>query len=269
MKTRISPNNPFGVTRRLEHAFCWERVNEYATKNGPPRILDFGTHDGAMLYEFAKSGIVSQAVGVDVNPAAVSSLAKNDAHVALMSIEKGSELPFPASCFDVVCLIGVLEHVHRQDFLLSELRRVLVDEGRLILSVPGQHTFSFMDLGNLKFRFPRLHSWYYTRKHSVEDYERRYVEGENGLIGDIEVEKRWHEHFRLEQLESLLADNGFKVMESDGFGFFMRPIHNLWALSPVMKQFLYRLMLRDMWAFNRAEIFVECEKSPVRSNPRV
>jgi len=222
-----------------------------------------------MLFEISKSGIARTAVGVDVNVAAVSSLEQTDDHVALLSIPKGGKLPFPASSFDVVCLIGVLEHVHRQDLLLSELWRVLADEGRLIVSVPGRHIFSFLDLGNLKFRFPRLHRWYYTRKHSMEDYQMRYVDGVNGLIGDIEIEKSWHEHFTLERLKLLLADNGFELQESDGFGYFMRPIHNLWALSPIMKKPLYRLMLLDMRVFNRAEIFVECAKSTARRIPRV
>jgi SAM-dependent methyltransferase len=214
-----------------------------------------------MLFEFSRSGVVSSAVGVDVNPSAVSSNQDSDPRVSLVTIRKGQKLPFADASFDVVTLVGVLEHVHEQKLLLQELRRVLVDDGRLIVSVPGQHFFSFMDLGNMKFRFPRLHRWYWSRKHSVEEYQRRYVQGEDGLIGDIEVEKRWHEHFTPDRLSRLLTDSGYEILDADGFGYFMRPIHNAWTLSPVLKGPLYRLMLSDMRSFASAEIFVECRKA--------
>ena len=261
MRTNISDENPFRSTRRLEHAYCWEKIKVYSEKNGPPHLLDFGTFNGAMIIELCRSGIVSHAVGVDVNSGAVSSLQEHDARMSLMSINKGQKLPFQDASFEVVTLIGVLEHVHRQDLLLQELRRVLSDQGRLLVSVPGQHIFSFMDLGNLKFRFPRVHRWYYTRKHSSEQYTRRYVAGENRLIGDIEVEKRWHEHFSRQQLNQLLRGYGFEVLDADGFGFFMRPLHNLWMLSPILKGRLYGVMLSDMRLFSSAELFVECRKA--------
>lgn len=261
MKTLISAENPFGQTRRLEHAYCWERIHKYAQENGLPRILDFGTYDGSMLYGLSRTGVVRDAIGVDVNGSAVLSLNNPNPEVSLITIGKGQQLPFAAASFDVVTLIGVLEHVYRQDQLLQDLGRVLVNDGRLFVSVPGQHAFSFMDLGNLKFRFPRLHRWYYSRKHSQEDYRKRYVEGENGLIGDIEVEKRWHEHFTFRNLDRLLSECGFEILDKDGFGYFMRPIHNAWLLSPILKNQLYRLMLSDMRLFSRAEIFVECRKT--------
>jgi len=117
-----------------------------------------------------------------------------------------------------------------------------------------------MDLGNLKFRFPELHRRYYTYRHTQEEYVRRYIDGENGLIGDIEKEKRWHEHFTKSRLRNLLAAVGFQLVDADGFGYFFRAIHNMYYLSPVAKKSLYNLMMRDMHSFEKAEIFVECRK---------
>jgi ubiquinone/menaquinone biosynthesis C-methylase UbiE len=261
VKTQISSENPLAHSRRMEQAYTWERLRILSNERGSLRLLDFGTHDGEMLHTFATTGIVREAIGLDVDSRALESREKRDSVVKLHRIAIGESLPFPDSSFDAVTLIGVLEHIYRQDSLLAELYRVLEPDGSLIVSVPGQHLFSFLDLGNLKFRFPRLHRLYYTRRHGHEEYLQRYVEGENGLIGDIEAEKGWHEHFSYPNLERLLRSNGFQVVDADGFGLFFRLIHNLWTISPVMKDLFHEMMLRDMRTFEMAEIFVECRKS--------
>jgi len=261
VETALSAENPFIETRRFEQGYAWERLRELSGARGPLRVLDYGTHDGNMLRRSTASGIVSSAVGVDVNVDALKSLTVDKDHVTLLPVVKGQALPFPDCSFDAITLIGVLEHVHKQEQLLDDLYRVLKHDGRLIVSVPGQHMFSFLDLGNLKFRFPRIHRWYYTRRHSEHDYVQRYIEGRNGLIGDIEVEKGWHEHFTRVGLKQLLQASGFEVTDEDGFGYFFRIIHNAHWASPIFKRQLSDLMRRDMLAFSHAEIFVECAKS--------
>ena len=261
MKTFLSLENPFLHSIRLEQAYVWERLLILSRSRGPLRILDYGTYDGAMLQSLAPSGFIREAVGVDVNADALNSRPMGCDLVTLHAVLKGKPLPFPDHSFDVVTLIGVLEHIHRQDLILAELHRVLKKDGRLLVSVPGKHTFSFLDLGNLKFRFPRTHRCYYTLRHGQQDYIRRYVNGENGLIGDIEAEKRWHEHFSQSGLAELLANADFRILDEDGFGKYFRVIHNFHYLSPIFKRQLHSLMLRDMQKFEGAEIFVECEKS--------
>lgn len=261
MKTPLSQSNPFNQTVRLEQAYVWERLNKLFIKKGPLRILDYGTYDGQMLQIIANTGIIDSAIGVDVNVSAIESTPLQNSLVTLQVVSKGKPLPFPDECFDVVTLVGVLEHIHRQDLVLAELNRVLSNDGKLLISVPRQHLFSFLDLGNLKFRFPRIHRKYFIYRNSEEDYIRRYVEGQNGLIGDVEIEKHWHEHFTQNKLEALLAEAGFMVLKQDGFGYFFRVFHNLHHLSPIFKKALHNLMLRDMFAFEKSELFVECEKA--------
>lgn len=267
VKTLISAGNPFLQSVRLEQAYVWERLCQLSQERGPLKILDYGTHDGAMLETISSTGVVGQSVGVDVNVAALESRIGESGSVVLHAVAKGDPLPYQNESFDAVTLIGVLEHIHKQDKLLSELHRVLKADGVLIVSVPGQHLFSFLDLGNFKFRFPRLHRWHYTRTHGLQDYNSRYVDGKNGLIGDIETEKRWHEHFTFVRLKRLLSGSGFVVLDADGYGYFYRVIHNVYWLSPVFKKHLRSLMIRDMQAFQKAEIFVECAKTPSFSSP--
>ena len=259
MQTPISGHNPFLKSRRFEQAYAWEQLHAIESRQGPFRLLDFGTFDGNFLSVVDRSGLILEGVGVDVNSQALRSGATSiTSRVRLMPIKKRESLSFPNAYFDAICLIGVLEHVYDQDALLMELRRLLKPGGRLVVSVPGQHLFSFLDLGNLKFRFPRLHRWFYLRRHSSHEYRERFVECRNGLVGDIEVEKRWHEHFTRTMLRDKIESNGFRVLDIDGYGFFFRLIHNVWHLNPIGKSLLEDLMRRDSRAFSSAELFATC-----------
>lgn len=259
MKTILSFDNPFKNSIRLEHAFVWEFFNRQENKF--ENVLDFGSYNGNLLKELAKSNLLINGVGVDLNKDVVemfhNTLPNN---VTLVHIEKNNKIPYPDNFFDCITLIGVLEHIHRQDLILFELYRILKPGGTLIVSVPGKHFFSFLDFGNWKFIFPRLHKIYISLRFGVDFYNERYVICKNGLFGDIEVEKKWHEHFELKRLNDLLTNFGFITKESDGFGFYFRLIHNIHYLSPFFKNRLFNLMKKDMLKYNQAEIFVAAEK---------
>jgi 2-polyprenyl-3-methyl-5-hydroxy-6-metoxy-1,4-benzoquinol methylase len=99
------------------------------------RALDLGCGEGAFTAELSRLGAV--AVGVDVAAAAV-----RRAQVRHPGLEFGltpidGPLPFPDQSFDVVWCSEVIEHVADTARWLSELRRVLIPAGRLLLSTPS------------------------------------------------------------------------------------------------------------------------------------
>ncbi|GAG01110.1 unnamed protein product, partial [marine sediment metagenome] len=186
MKTEISPENPYSYNR---YGFAWQCVPE-----GGAAHLDFGCYDGAFLRSLKEKGI-ARLFGVDISHEAVCKAHHQFPELEIIHISETVPLPFEDGLFTSITILDVIEHVYEQGALLDELNRVLKDNGTLIVTVPGQHLFSFLDIGNLKFRFPRLHRWYYCRKHSREEYECRYVSNPDGLVGDISAKKHWHEHF--------------------------------------------------------------------------
>jgi SAM-dependent methyltransferase len=213
MRTRIEADNPFGWDR---YGFAWQRVQACGAAH-----LDYGCGDGRFLAGLKNKGI-GRLVGVDVSREAVESARGRCSGMEIAHIGSQSALPFADGEFSSISLLDVLEHVDGQDVLLSELRRVLRDDGTLIVTVPGQHVFSFLDVGNLKFRFPRLHRWFYCRRRGRDEYEHRYVSNPDGLVGDVSAKKRWHEHFSRGKLAGLLDRSGFSVVEFDGAGLFAR-----------------------------------------------
>ena len=254
MRTKISPGNPHSYN---PHIFAWQHV--------PPATdahLDFGCNNGAFLASLQPKGI-RKLVGADVSRAAIEAGRQALPGLTLLHCPEGQRLGLPDGAFDSITLMDVIEHVHGQVELLQELHRLLKDDGILIVTVPGKHIFSFLDMGNFKFLFPRIHRWHYCRTHSLQEYEQRYVSNPDGLVGDISARKRWHEHFSRRKLAGLLGRSGFAVESFDGAGFFLRPLAVLERLAGRggrIERFLRDLRLKDVRRFASANIFCLARK---------
>lgn len=224
--------------------------------------LDYGTYNGSMPAALKKAGLVNQAIGVDVNKEVLEKFAKTMPEgVSLQLIYKNQPIDFPDAYFDSITIIGVIEHVYDQHKLLRDLYRILKPGGLIVVCVPGKHFFSFLDTGNWKFYFPRLHRFYYQLRFSKQEYQARYIDCKNGLIGDVEVEKSWHEHFTFEELESLLAENGFSPIFRDAQGFFMRIFALFNWFFPAWTNGFFRALINwDAKLFSQTEIMVVAKR---------
>lgn len=108
--------------------FLYPRLTRYLVG----RVLDVGCGIGDFV------GFRSDTVGVDVNPHAVEWCLQQGLECKLMETDS---LPFPNSSFDGIVLDNVLEHLTAPEPLLSEIRRVLVSGGRLLVGVPGERGY--------------------------------------------------------------------------------------------------------------------------------
>jgi SAM-dependent methyltransferase len=261
MKTRITDANPFGRSFRLDHAFAWEKVGLLVESHSTAlKVLDYGAHDGRMLRICLESGLPLEAYGVDANKSAIERGRGEISSGVSLRLGDVSDLEGFASAahgFDVVCMMGVLEHVRRQAALLARLRASLRTGGTLMMSVPGRHFLSWLDFGNWKFYFPKIHRLFIETTKGRAHYREKFVECRNGLFGDIEVGKKEHQHFARAELTSLLERNGFKVEVVDGYGFFFRLLHNVWWLSPrPVKRWMEPMIRADLRVGGRAELVV-------------
>jgi SAM-dependent methyltransferase len=257
MKTVLRPDNPFGPGR---HGFAWEHVPA-----GRRCHLDFGCGNGRFLESLKAKGF-ERLIGIDASQDAIETGCRERTGLEISHRKEPVPLPFADREIDSISLLDVLEHVVNQKGLLAEFHRVLKDDGVLIVTVPGLHVFSCLDLGNLKFRLPRLHRWFYHLRHSQEDYEHRYAANPDRLIGDISAEKRWHEHFSREALAGLLSIAGFEVSLFDGSGRFMRvmsPIYHLTRPIGPIRRLIQRLQRRDHLRYDSANLFCLARKRPI------
>jgi SAM-dependent methyltransferase len=97
-----------------------------------PRILDVGCGTGANLKMLADYG---RAEGVDISPQAVEFCRER----GLDSVKLGAaeQLPYENDSFELVTALDVIEHLDDDVAGLREMRRVLRQDGRVLLFVPA------------------------------------------------------------------------------------------------------------------------------------
>jgi len=106
-------------------------------KNG--RILDVGCGDGYFLKYMKDNGW--ETYGVEPGEVA-SKYAKDVLKVNVFNGEL-KEACYPDKYFDVITLFEVLEHLHNPSANLSEIGRILKEDGLLVITVPNFTGFAY------------------------------------------------------------------------------------------------------------------------------
>ncbi len=168
------------------------------------RFLDYGCGNcGLMLLVRDRC---KECHGVDVAPDAVREAAGQNPEFNLKLIGFDGRTDYPDEYFDTVAVVDVIEHVADERATLAELARILRPGGKLLLTTPHKGALTFLDLGNVKFVFPRLHRFIHCAVLGrASHYNERFV-GEPGthLLGDITVthgRKPWHRHYKPREIE--------------------------------------------------------------------
>jgi len=118
----------------------------YATEFVEDRVvLDLGCGCGYGTYELAEAG-AKLAVGIDNSAEAIDYARGRYEHEnSTFAVADALALPFADDSFGAVVCMEVLEHLEDQKRLLSEVARVLGDEGILFISTPNPNRPSISD----------------------------------------------------------------------------------------------------------------------------
>lgn len=165
----------------------------------PESLLDVGCNAGAWLHQCSIEFPTARLAGTDINEVslvkAVQTLRK------AVVVRAGAELlPFKSESFQYMTCMEVLEHIPAElrSAAVAEMRRVLMPNGRLVLTVPHRGLFAFLDSNNIRFRLPALYKLLvrHGRRDRVYSAAGRHVE--------------WHHHFNQADLIELLGP-GWRV----------------------------------------------------------
>jgi len=124
----------------------------------PTSVLDVGCDDGYLLSRID----ARLKVGIDIAPPPL------EKQHSLVIRADALHLPFKAGSFDTVLALDVLEHVHDDEALLTELIEAVADGGRAYLSVPSQ---DFEILPRLMTRRAERGWGHVRRGYSLEELE--------------------------------------------------------------------------------------------------
>lgn len=106
------------------------------------RLFDLGSGMGGLAVALARAG--AHVIGLDYNPAYchIARLRARRYGLALpLIVGAGEHLPLPATQFDVVINLDVLEHVGDPDRVVGEIARVLKPGGACLTSAPNRFAF--------------------------------------------------------------------------------------------------------------------------------
>lgn len=144
--------------------------------------LDVGCASGYMISQIAHLFPNAKYFGIDIYDRAIEYAKKNYPHIKF-KVASADKLPFKSNAFDIILFYETIEHVENPQACLKEIKRVLKNNGTLILT---------MDSGNLLFRIV----WF---------------------IWENTKGKIWqgaHLHpFHHTELEQLIRNSGFKIKD--------------------------------------------------------
>src|SRR3989344_210525 len=149
------------------------------------KVLDIGCGDGygSRVLEYA------DYTGVDISPKAGRYLKK-------FFVSDCKKLPFKDNAFDTILMFEVIEHLTATEQVLKELKRVLKDGGRIIITTPNSRNFFV---------------WFYesVKKNSIV----------RKIFGRADIEGDQHEReYTIESLTKTLAKVGFKEVNVKDVG---------------------------------------------------
>jgi SAM-dependent methyltransferase len=129
---RLLPDQQRGELVHAEHLARYQFAAKLA--NGL-RVLDAACGEGYGTAMIANAG-AAQAVGVDLDAKAVEHAQKRYG----LDFRQGDvkNLPVEDSSFDLVVSFETIEHVSEGVRVISEFRRVLTDDGLLVISTPNK-----------------------------------------------------------------------------------------------------------------------------------
>jgi SAM-dependent methyltransferase len=127
------------------------------------RALDLGCGTGALTAALAHAG--ADAVGAEVAQAALERARRAHPELRFLLVPTDGPLPFKDRAFDLVWASEVIEHVADTARWLSEVRRVLVPGGRLLLTTPNHGRIAILVHGLERYSEPLSdHLHLYTRR---------------------------------------------------------------------------------------------------------
>ena len=122
----------------------FKEEKKYLRKTITPgtKILDVGCGDGRSIFDIIS--ITRNVIGIDHNERAISDARKNFSRYPSVKFlnQDATNLSFPDETFDFIICMGTFANFADKKFaVLREMRRVLKDSGKIIISVFSEDAF--------------------------------------------------------------------------------------------------------------------------------
>lgn len=166
-------------------------------------VLDIGCNEGLLLSSIGTRS--KNAIGIDIRSGCFEKRYKS--HNIKFINANAEQLPFKDEAFDVVIMSDVLEHIINPKNAIKEIDRVLSKGGFFLLTVPNKGALDFLDVLNLKHRFPILYHYFNIIFKTESDIVKAGIK-----------ESSFHRHYSVQELKDVLPKNfKIEIMQYHGF----------------------------------------------------
>ncbi len=110
-----------------------EAIQKFGKKGS---ILEIGCGTGENLSYYVKKFGFYKAYGIEIASSAEDKIKENGIIPIILDINT-TKIPLEDSSIDVIIFEEVIEHIYNSDLAVSEIKRILKEEGILILSTPN------------------------------------------------------------------------------------------------------------------------------------
>lgn len=113
-------------------------LREAGYRDGTKNILDIGFGFGLTTFMFERSNSIT---GIELARSAVELAQRRASRLGyenprFLQYSGEGKIPLPDNSFDLIICSHVLEHVHDDNFLLSEIKRMMKSQGLAFLNIP-------------------------------------------------------------------------------------------------------------------------------------
>lgn len=252
----------------------WKLAGDVSNK----RVLDIGCQYGVFSFFLSEKG--ASVTGIDISKKWVErclreASTRRDCSKMEFRICDAQELAFDDESFDIVVCTEVIEHVDYAGNVLSEINRVLVPGGILVLGTPNTGSYYVKIWNILKMLLPmKAIRWILKKILTVSQEDayqrvRRQLPEERRAEFDREIKKleelnkqlevndpgkeEFSEHIRefsLDEIETLLNLMGFKIEKRTGFPVF--PTYYFLSLRMLIREWFIKVKDNSRWRYRSA-----------------
>ena len=262
----ILAESSYGIAKRLQVVEEWLNFVKEKTAKSCLDILDFGCGTGELLtYPLACNG--DQVLGVDIHEASIAQ-ARGRYALPNLRFRTGNleALWEERLTFDVIICSEVLEHQPTPPEFLRLLRRLLRNEGALIITTPnGYGSYEMLcrlERGLRRIGVHQSLGWVFRRSCSLirlvsrqkMDSSAAQAVPADQAPGFLNAESVHVQFFRLQVLEQLFRKSGFRIVSRRARTFLCGPyVDVLFNICP-FRQTLFRInsRLADLLPFSWA-----------------
>jgi SAM-dependent methyltransferase len=123
------------VFSALLYNYYYELASRLVAILHPHTVLDIGCNDGSLVKAFSSQHCT--AYGCDMSQEALAKAPPEISNFLRLLDVTRDALPFDDERFDLVTMVDVIEHFREFEWTLSEMRRVLKNDGYVYVSTPS------------------------------------------------------------------------------------------------------------------------------------